>query len=116
MMDALTQVAVWLNAVANALGQVFAVIGVLPGWLSATLVAIATGFAMLLAFKYTSNQRAIKRTRQGIRANLLAVKLFKDSVAVGLRAQGAVLVGAVRLLLLALVPMLVMIAPTILLL
>ena len=38
------------------------------------------------------------------RANLLAVKLFKDNVAVGLRAQSRVLLGALRLLLLAVVP------------
>jgi hypothetical protein len=111
-----TDIVVWLNAVANALGQALAPIGYLPGWLSATLVAVVTGVGMLVVFKYTSNQRAIKRARQGIRANLLAIKLFKDSVAVGLRSQAGVLGGAVRLLLLALVPMAVMLVPMTLLL
>jgi hypothetical protein len=115
-MDALTDLVVALNAVANALGRVTAPIGLLPGWLSATLAAVLTGVAMLVGFKYTSNQRAIKRVRRDIRAHLLAAKLFKDSVTVGLRAQGRVLLGALRLLLLAIVPILVMTVPMVLLL
>jgi hypothetical protein len=111
-MDVLTQVVVWLNAVANALGGVLlAPVGVLPGWLSATLVGAATGLLMLVVFKYTSNQRAIKAVRSDIKAHLLALKLFKDSAWVTLRAQGRVLLGALRLMALALVPMLVMVVP-----
>jgi hypothetical protein len=111
-MDVLAQVVVWLNAVANALGSwVLAPIGLLPGWLSATLVGAATGLVMLVVFKVTSNQRAIKTTRDDIKANLLAMKLFKDNVAVTLRAQGRLLLGALRLMLLAVVPMLVMAVP-----
>jgi uncharacterized membrane protein (DUF106 family) len=114
-MNVLTSIVVALNALANALGALLYPIGLLPGWLSVTLVAVLTGAAMLLMFKYTSNQRAIKRVRCGIRANLLAVKLFKDNVRVGLRAQRRVLFGAFRLLLLAIVPILVMAVPTVLL-
>jgi hypothetical protein len=110
-MSILTQIVVWLNAAANAFGQVFVFIGFLPGWLSATIIAVLSGIAMLIAFKYTSNQRAIKRARQDIRANLLAVKLFHDSLLVGFRAQGRVLLAALRLLVLAIVPILVMIVP-----
>lgn len=115
-MNILTQIVVWLNAAANALGQVFVFVGFLPGWLSATIIAIVSGMAMLIAFKYTSNQRAIKRTRQDIRANLLAAKLFHDSLPVGFRAQGRVLFAAVRLLLFAIVPILAMLVPMTLLL
>src|SRR5688500_11646276 len=108
----LTQLVVWLNGIANSIGEfAFAPIGWLPGWLSATLIALVTGVVMLLAFKYTSNQAAIKRTRNGIKANLLALSLFKDSVLVGLRAQGGILLGAVRLMMLAIVPILVMLVP-----
>jgi hypothetical protein len=115
-MDWLTHTIVWLNGVANVLGRVLDPIGFLPGWLSATLVAVATGVGMLAVFKYTSNQRAIKRVRRGIRANLLTARLFRDNPAVGFRAQGGVLLGALRLLVLAVVPILVMIVPTVLLL
>lgn len=102
-----------MNALA---GVVLAPIAVLPGWLSATLVSAATGVLFLFIFKHTSNQRAIKRVRDDISANTLALKLFKDSTAVALRAQGRMLAGAFRLLFLAIVPMLVMIVPVLLIL
>jgi hypothetical protein len=108
----LAQVVVWLNTAANAIGQwALAPIAVLPGWLSATLVAAVTGVILLVAFKYTSNQRAIKRARDQINASLLALKLFKDSASVAVQAQGRIFVGAGRLIVLALVPMLVMAIP-----
>ena len=117
MTDALTHVVVVLNAGANALGRsVLAPVGVLPGWLSVTLVAAATGLLLLVVFKYTSNQRAIKAVRNDIKAHLLALKLFKDSPRIVLRAQGRILLGAGRLLLRAVVPMLVMAVPVCLLL
>ena len=71
---------------------------------------------MLAVFKYTSNQHAIKRVRNDINANLLALKLFKDSATVALRAQGRLLLAAGRLFVLAIVPMLVMALPVTLLL
>jgi hypothetical protein len=116
MMDGVTDIIIWFNGLANILGQAFAPIGFMPGWLSATLVGVATGVGMLAVFKYTSNQRAIKRVRQDIRANLLAIKLFPDNVLATLRAQAGVLAGAGRLLLLTLVPMAVLFVPTTLLL
>jgi hypothetical protein len=116
MTDLLAQLAVWLNAVANGLGTLLAPIALLPGWLSATLVAAVTGVLFLVAFKYTSHQQAIKRVRSDIKANLLALKLFKDSAAVAMHAQGRILVGAFWLMLLGFVPFLAMIVPACLLL
>jgi hypothetical protein len=111
-MDVLTRLAVWLNAAANALGEwLLAPIGVLPGWLSAVVIAAATGVLLLFIFKYTSNQRAIKRVRDDIDAHLLALKLFKDSAWTTVRAQGRLLAGAGRLLVLALAPTAVMVLP-----
>jgi hypothetical protein len=113
--DALAQAAAWINLPANALGRiVLAPIAYLSGWLSATIVAVVTGVLLLIAYKYTSNQRAIKHARAGIKANLLALKLFKDSPLVALRAQGGILAGALRLLILSIVPMLVMALPVLL--
>ena len=83
----------------------------LPGWLSNTIVAAVLGVVMLVVFKYTSQQQAIRRVRDDIKAHLLALKLFPDSLAVTFRCQGRILRGAVALLLLAIVPMLVMIVP-----
>jgi hypothetical protein len=117
MTDLLAHLVVWLNAVANGLGKtLLAPIALLPGWLSATLVAAVTGVLFLVAFKYTSHQQAIKRVRSDIKANLLALKLFKDSAAVAMHAQGRILVGAFWLMLLGFVPFLAMIVPACLLL
>ncbi len=115
MTDFLTQLVVWLNVAADALGRwLLAPLAVLPGWLSATLVAVVTGVGLLAVFKVTSNQRAIKRVRNDINAHLLALKLFKDSAAVAVQAQGRVVAGAMRLMVLALIPMAVMTVPVLL--
>src|SRR5262249_54850919 len=112
VMDALAQVVVWLNAVSNALGRVLlAPIGLLPSWLSATLVAAVSGLLLLLAFQYTSNQRAIPAVRNDIKPNLFTLKLFRESPWVTLRAQGRVLWGAVRSAALTAVPLLLMALP-----
>lgn len=117
MTPALTQLVVWLNGLAGLCATVLlAPVGLLPGWLSLTLVAAASGAAMLLAFKYTSNQRGLQQVRRNIKAELLAIALFRDSVGVSLRCQGRILLGAGRLVWLGAVPTLVMIIPVCLLL
>jgi hypothetical protein len=114
-MNFLAQIVVWLNAVANAVGKwLLAPIAVLPGWISATAIAAVTGVLLLAVFKYTSNQRAIKRVRDDIKAHLLALKLFKDSAVVAVRAQGRIFAGALWLLFFSLVPMVVMAVPVML--
>jgi hypothetical protein len=113
----MTELMIRLNALANGCAEyIFAPIAILPGWLSATLVAVVTGVFMLVVFKYTSKQSSVKHVRNSIKANLFALSLFKDSMAVSLRCQARVLWGAFRLLLLAIVPMLVMTVPMCLLL
>lgn len=112
MTNLLTQLVAWLDAAADAVGgPALSFVGAMPGWLSATLIAAVTGVLLLVVFKYTSNQGAIKRARNRINADLLAVKLFKDSPEVALRSQGRILAGAGRLFVLAIVPMLVMAVP-----
>lgn len=55
------------------------------------LVSALTGVAMLLVFKATSNQRAIRRTRDLIRAHTLAIRLFRDDARVVVDSQKKVL-------------------------
>jgi hypothetical protein len=117
MTGILAQIVVVLNALANTVGRpVFSFVATVPGWLSATLVASVSGAFLLFIFKYTSNQAAIKRVRNDIDANLFALKLFKDATPVVLAAQAAMIRGAFRLFVLAVVPMLVMMLPVLLLL
>ncbi len=109
----LAQIIAWLNTVMNGLGRFLLapVIGTLPGWLSNTIVAAVMGVILLIIFKYTSNQQAISRVRDNIKANMLALKLFKDSMAVTLQSQGRLLRGALLLLVHAVRPLLVMVVP-----
>ncbi len=109
----LAQIIAWLNVPMNALGRFLLgpLIGTLPGWLSNTIVAAVMGVIMLIIFKYTSNQQAISRVRDNIKANMLALKLFKDSMAVTFQSQGRLLRGALLLLVHAVRPLLVMIVP-----
>ena len=84
-MGALTQLIAWLNTAANVVGDVvLAPIGSVPRWLSLIVVSVITGIIMILAFKYPSKQNSIKRVRADIRANLYALKLFKESALVAL--------------------------------
>jgi hypothetical protein len=51
MTNVLAQIAAWLSAASDALGRfVFAPVGVVPGWLSATVVAGVSGVLLLAVF------------------------------------------------------------------
>lgn len=100
------------NMLFNAFGRFcLAPVAVLPGWLSLSLISAITGFFFLIVFKYTSNQKAIGRVKDDMKAQMLAIKLFKDSISVTLMAQCRLFKGALLLLVHAIVPMLVMILP-----
>ncbi|AQT68361.1 hypothetical protein STSP2_01521 [Anaerohalosphaera lusitana] len=117
MLDFLTSLIAWLVMTADSIGSVlFGWIAIVPGWLSNTIIASITGVLMLLVFKYTSNQDAIGRVRDRIKANMLALKLYKDSLYVTFKSLGGLFAGAGSLLLHALRPMGVMIVPMVLLL
>ena len=116
-MNFLAHIITGINIATNAMGKfLLTPIGVLPGWLSNTIVSAVAGVVLLIIFKYTSNQSAIGRVRDGIKANMLALKLYKDSIAVTLQSQGRVLKGSCLFLFHAIVPILVMIVPVSLLL
>ena len=106
-----------VNTLANAAGNLLqSPVAACPGWLSLTVMSAGAGVLALLVFKHTSNQKAIGRVRDEIRANLLAVKLYPDSFSVAMRSQARVVAGSFRLLVYSVVPMLVLIGPVCLLL
>ncbi len=112
MTDLLIRMLAGINAVANAAGDLLqAPVAACPGWLSLTVLSAVVGVLALMVFKYTSNQQAIGRVRDDIKANLLAVKLYRDSFSVAMKSQARVFAGASRLLLYSMVPMLVLIGP-----
>jgi uncharacterized membrane protein (DUF106 family) len=107
----------WINIVTNLLGRLLLVlVQAVPGWLSNTILSAIAGVVLLILFKYTSDQKAIGKVRDDIKAHLLALKLYKDTIAVTLNCQGRVFRGAFLLLFHALRPMAVMMIPVSLLL
>ncbi len=116
-MNFLIQIITWVNVPMNAVSGLFSgFMATLPGWLSNTIIAVVAGPILMLIFKYTSNQDAIGRARDSIKANMLALKLYKDSLAVTILSQGRVFIAAMLLFVHSLRPMLVMIVPVALLL
>jgi hypothetical protein len=61
-----------------------------------TAVSLAAGLLMLVVFRYTSDQKKIRRTKDQVQAQLLAVRLFQDQLPAVLRAYGRLLRGTVR--------------------
>ena len=117
MIDFLIYILTRVNAAVNAAGSfLLAPIGVLPGWLSNTLIAVVTGVVLLVIFKYTSNQQAIGKVRDTIKADMLTLKLFKDSLSITFISQFRLFRGALKLLFYGIVPLLIMIVPVSLLL
>ncbi len=87
-----------LNPIANIAGDVvYGMVSVLsPAW-GLVIISAITGVVMLFLFKYTSNQTAIVASKDAIKANLLALKLYKDELRVTFLSQWRLLLAIARL-------------------
>ena len=104
-----------LNPVCNTLGDlVYAAFSSFPPWVGLTVISIATGVIMLIAFRYTSNQDAIVRVKDEIKAHLLALKLYKDELRVVFTSQIKIVWAILKLQRYVLTPVLVMLLPMLL--
>jgi uncharacterized membrane protein (DUF106 family) len=104
----------------SAFGKIFDILffpfrGMSP-WIGMTLISFLTGLLMLFVFKWTSNQQGIKKVKNKIKAHLLELRLFKDSMSQSLRSQGNILRCNLKYISYSAKPMLVMILPLILIL
>jgi len=88
----------------------------LSPWIGMILISFLTGLLMLLIFRYTSNQEGIRKVKNKIKAHLLELRLFKDSLALSLKAQGNILRYNLKYIGYSGKPLLVMIIPLILIL
>ncbi|HZQ22202.1 MAG TPA: hypothetical protein VFA89_05320 [Terriglobales bacterium] len=95
---------------------------VLPGvhgfnlpFLIVLLISVVIGFLMVIVFRYTSDQKAIHKVKDQLKAHLLAVRLFQDQLPVVLKSYGRILRCTGRYLLLAFRPLLFVIIPMIVL-
>ncbi len=104
----------------SAFGKIFDALflpfrGISP-WVGMILISFLTGLLMLFVFKWTSNQKGIQKVKNRIKAHLLELRLFKDSLSQSLRSQGNILRCNLTYISYSVKPMLVMIIPLILIL
>ena len=83
-------------------------------WAGMILVSFLTGLLMLFVFKWTSNQEGIQKIKNRIKAHLLELRLYKDSLSQSFRSQGNILRCNLKYISYSAKPMLVMIVPLIL--
>lgn len=89
--------------------------GLSPVW-GLLAISVVTGIVMVIIFKFTSNQTAIRRTKDKISAYFLEVRLYKDDLSLMLDAQRRILRTNLTYMKYSLMPMLVMIVPVVLIL
>ncbi len=89
--------------------------GLDPAW-SMVILSLVTGVAMLVAFRYVSNQRGIKRSKARVISELLAIRLFKDDPWMTIKCLGAALKSNLFYLRYMLTPLVVLLVPVVLLL
>jgi hypothetical protein len=83
-------------------------------WFGMTAVSFLTALLMLEIYKLTSNQAAIRRAKDRIKAHLLEMRLYKDSLRVTLGSQAAILRANLSYMGANLKPLAVMIVPLVL--
>jgi uncharacterized membrane protein (DUF106 family) len=105
--------------ISNAISALFALIMAPFVGLPLTgmiVISAATGVLMLIIYKYTSNQKGIRKAKDRIKANFLAIMLFSDSLRVLIKSIGSILKWNLAYMGHNLKPLAVMMAPVLLLL
>ena len=74
-------------------------------------VSLVVGLLMVVLFGYTSDQKAIGRAKDQLKAHLLAVRLYRDQIPVVMGSYGKILRGTGLYLKLAFKPLLYVIIP-----
>ena len=86
--------------------------GLNPIW-AMIVISLLTGLLMLWIFGKVSNQEAIRRIKDKIRGNLIAVRLYQNDIRVVLRVQARILRDTLTYMKYSVVPMLVIIVPVV---
>jgi hypothetical protein len=101
----------FLSAVSRFFDALFYPFHSVSPWFPLALLSFLAGIFMLLVFRFTSNQTAIRRMKDRMQAHLLEVRLFSDQLSVVLRAYGRILRWTLAYLAQTLVPLAVMTVP-----
>jgi len=83
----------------------------LPALATLVLISILAGMGILLIFRYTSDQAAIRRAKGIAQAHLLEFRLFMDDPLLVLRAQRDLIIANLRFMKLMLRPVLCLLVP-----
>jgi hypothetical protein len=83
----------------------------LPPLAGLAVLSLVTAVAVLLAFKWTADQRALVAAKRAMQAAIFEMRLFNDDLAALLRAQGDVLRHTLTYLRLSLAPTLWLVVP-----
>ncbi|MGA3212120.1 MAG: hypothetical protein ABSD20_12510 [Terriglobales bacterium] len=75
------------------------------------LISVVVGLLMVIVFRYTSDQKAIRIAKDRLQAHLLALRLFQDQITVVLRSYGQIVLATGAYLRLAFKPLLIVIVP-----
>lgn len=88
----------------------------LPPWFGLTAMSLLTALLMLGVYKLTSDQAAIRRAKDRIKAHLLEMRLYKDNMRATWGAQAGILKANLAYMAANLRPLAVMIVPLVLIL
>jgi len=83
----------------------------LPAIAGLAVLSLVTAIAVLIAFKWTADQRALVAAKRAMQAAIFEMRLFNDDVVALIRAQGDVLRHTLRYLRLSFAPTLWLIVP-----
>ncbi|HEY3974409.1 MAG TPA: hypothetical protein VGM18_15510 [Candidatus Sulfotelmatobacter sp.] len=75
------------------------------------VLSLVVGLAMVVVFRYTSDQKAIHVAKDRLKAHLLALRLFQDQIPVVMRSYARIVLATGRYLRLAFKPLLFVIVP-----
>jgi hypothetical protein len=97
-----------LNSMFDGLLGLFASLDPAYGLLA---VSVITGILMLIVFRYTSDQKGIKRAKNLVKAHFLATRLYKDDIAQMLATMKNIIVSNLLYMSKSVKPMLFMLVP-----
>jgi len=97
-----------LNFIFDSLLGIFA--GLDPAY-GLLVVSVITGILMLIVFRYTSDQKGIKRAKNLVKAHFLATRLYKDDIAQMLATMKNIIVSNLFYMSKSVKPMLFMLVP-----
>ncbi len=80
-------------------------------WAAMLVISLVTSVVVLVVYKYTSNQKAMLRVKDRLKASFIAFSLYKDSLRVILLSSLRILRDNFHYMALNIVPLLVMIGP-----